>query len=323
VKKGASLLDRETPFSRSRPSDEIRPSETEPAPSYWAEKRPAPPAPSNSYLAGAPRYESSAPVPADWEVVRTGLGWMLAGIVVAFLVGMGSAALDNVMRQPVNIFDPKSVDRVRQTAQMLQAIRLLASALTGGMFLLGLCLCCRIPRDTSLRGLAVTMAICGGLSFLLALISNAGLLLLSLQTSAPTFDVQRLALLLLFVLGSSGVIGLVSGICFILFLRGVALFLRNKSLAKSCTAFLIVMLTLLALLAGLVVVVLVLSAQTRPTFGGGLPPPRPGQEYAPVAALAMVGLGATRSRRCSCDALFGVTSPAVLPAVSYRDVRPW
>jgi len=33
------------------------------------------------------------------------------------------------------------------------------------------------------------------------------------------------------------------------------------------------------------------------------------------------GSGAARSRRCHCHALFGVTWPAVLPAVSYRDVR--
>ena len=33
--------------------------------------------------------------------------------------------------------------------------------------------------------------------------------------------------------------------------------------------------------------------------------------------------GATRSRRCGCDAVRRLTSPAVLPAVSYRDVRHW
>src|SRR5438067_914416 len=36
--------------------------------------------------------------------------------------------------------------------------------------------------------------------------------------------------------------------------------------------------------------------------------------------------GATRSRRCYCNALYGVTLPAMLLAVSYRDVRhgrPW
>jgi len=40
----------------------------------------------------------------------------------------------------------------------------------------------------------------------------------------------------------------------------------------------------------------------------------------PVAELGRSG--ATRSRWCSCNVLYGATLPAVLPAVSYRDVRP-
>ena len=45
-----------------------------------------------------------------------------------------------------------------------------------------------------------------------------------------------------------------------------------------------------------------------------------------AAAAELMRSGATRSRRRYCNALNGVTLPAVLPAVSYRDVRhgePW
>jgi hypothetical protein len=59
---------------------------------------------------------------------------------------------------------------------------------------------------------------------------------------------------------------------------------------------------------------------------GMMPPqgrPRPTAEQVEQIESWIKRSGATRGCRCGCEALSGVTSPAVLPAVSYRGVRHW
>ncbi len=180
--------------------------------------------------AGSPAVRKRAVSTADafaWGTVRAGLGQMLLGFVLLDLGFLSIMAL--VLAAVATPPQPRAV-MGGQGDVLLFALSVGSSyalILGCGLVLVGMLLCRAAPEGSSARGFGIAMALCIVLGLLIVL----GATLASLSGAVTAVNALSIALLIVFV-------GL--ALCWILFLRGVAVSFANTILARSMVVFLVV-----------------------------------------------------------------------------------
>jgi hypothetical protein len=170
-----------------------------------------------SVTPGAPRL-----LAPGWHTVVRGLGLLPATTLVLFItVVLGRLTI---------LAAPADTDVMKIVLLIVIPIAVLSSL----GILIGTALCCLVPPETKLRGLAIASSAALFLC-LLSLLLASFLHLAQGGTSFAT-DFPRLAPLVRFVMWAAFIVGLLlligTGVLYLLFLRGIARNFDNKRLAK-------------------------------------------------------------------------------------------
>ncbi len=166
---------------------------------------------------GAPKLLSPG-----WHTVLRGMGLLPAATLVLFItIVLGRLTILVAPAEP----------------ELLKIVLLIAvpiAILSSMAILIGTGLCCLVPADTKLRGLAIAATA----ALFLCLLSLLMAIFLHLAQGGPTFAAEfpRLAPLVRFVMWTAFIAGLLllvgTGVLFVLFLRGIARNFDNKRLSK-------------------------------------------------------------------------------------------
>jgi hypothetical protein len=170
-----------------------------------------------SVTPGAPRL-----LAPGWHMVLRGMNLMPISLLVVFITIV-------LTRLLILLFEPEP-DTLKVVLLIAVPIAILGALAT----LVGTGLCCLVPPESKLRGLAIAAA---G-AFFLALLGLLMATFLHLAQRGPSFATEfpRLAPFLRFVMWMAFIGGLLllvgSGVLFLLFLRGIARTFDNRRLAR-------------------------------------------------------------------------------------------
>jgi hypothetical protein len=220
----------------------------------------------------------------SWGTVRTGLGmmyWSLVAIILMSLVvvllsvftAAGQARQPGFRQAP----GPESV------LAGLGGCGMLVASL---IYFIGACMCCAAPAESQARGYAIGSVLCGVL-ILMAYVGMAVWIIAAGGAFAgrpdQMFDLagRGMAMGVIFFAVSILALYVFGHMLRINFLKAVARFFRNESLARSATSYLILFVIFLVLyVLAVVLQIAVLGVAARPGVRGG-------QEVAGVIAIVI------------------------------------
>jgi hypothetical protein len=197
--------------------------------------------------------EESAPA---WGTTRTALTLIKSGMLVVFfallgvfVVAMCMGAMFRGMGRP-----GRGEEGVVLLAGGLWLATTAALVVGGLLWFIGTCMCCSVPTESGAKGLAIGSMLCLILYVLLILFAVFMLLALGFNRGPgfgggpePGAVVLFMGLWIVAIL-----LGITSHILFVLFLRSVARFFGNESVAGSCIGYLVLSLVWLFGLVGFV-----------------------------------------------------------------------